>query len=131
MPGFSFSDRDCISLIDSAGFRLVDFSNISPVECPCGLARRALYDEPGVPYSLHITEITEEAQVHYHRRTTETYLILECEQKTCLELNGQMVGVQTNTAVVIYPGTRHRAVGKIKVAIIATPKFDPLDEWLD
>jgi hypothetical protein len=34
-------------------------------------------------------------------------------------------------AIVIPPGTRHRAVGKIKVAIVASPKFDPADEWFD
>ncbi len=27
--------------------------------------------------------------------------------------------------------TRHRAVGKMKVAIVAWPKFDPADEWFD
>lgn len=110
---------------------LVDFAKIAPVKCPCGFARRALYDEPSVPYSLHVTDISLEAQTHYHRRTTETYLILECEPGAFLELNGQRVEVRTNVAVLIHPGTRHRAVGKMKVAIIASPKFDPQDEWLD
>ena len=115
----------------AVGFKTVDFSQISPVECPCGQARRALQDEPRVPYSLHITEISADAKTHYHRSTTETYFILDCEEGSSLELDGQPVLVSPLSAVVVYPGTRHRAVGKMKVVIIATPKFDPLDEWLD
>jgi hypothetical protein len=26
---------------------------------------------------------------------------------------------------------RHRAIGQMKVLIVALPKFDPADEWLD
>jgi len=31
----------------------------------------------------------------------------------------------------IPPGVRHRAIGKMRVLIVAYPKFDPKDEWLD
>lgn len=87
--------------------------------------------DSAVPYSLHLTEISLDAKAHYHRQTTETYFFLECDEEARMELDGQQIKVRPNTAIVIYPGTKHRAVGKMTVAIIASPKFDPQDEWLD
>lgn len=116
---------------EQPGFEVIDFAAITPLQCPCGVARRALLDSPAVPYSLHVTDISLDAQTHYHRKTTETYLILECEPEAKLELNGQLIAVKPQSAIVIHPGTRHRAVGIMKVAIIASPKFDPHDEWTD
>lgn len=84
-----------------------------------------------VPYSLHVTEISENARTHYHKRLTETYFILECDDDAALELNGETLAVRPRQAVVIHPGTRHRAVGKMTVVIVASPKFDPADEWFD
>ncbi len=114
-----------------AKYQFIEFSSLPPIACPCGTARRALMEQPIVPYSLHITEISLDAKAHYHKKSTETYLILECDQTACLELDGQLVPVKPLNAITIFPGTRHRAVGKMKVAIIATPKFDCSDEWLD
>ncbi len=84
-----------------------------------------------VPYSLHVTQIEARAQTHYHKRLTETYFILESEEGSYLELDGERVPVEPNKAFVIHPGTRHRAVGNMKVLIVASPKFDPSDEWFD
>ena len=88
-------------------------------------------DTLSVPYSLHITEISASARVHYHKRITETYFFLECDQDAHMELDGVIVPVAPQSAIVIHPGTRHRAVGKMKVIIIASPKFDATDEWFD
>lgn len=88
-------------------------------------------DYDAVPYSLHITTIATTARVHYHKRLTETYLVLECGEGSYLELDGKRLPLEPEMAVVIPPGTRHRAVGRIKVAIVVTPKFDPDDEWFD
>jgi hypothetical protein len=32
--------------------------------------------------------------------------------------------------ILIVPGIRHRAIGKMRVIIVAVPRFDPADEWL-
>ncbi len=88
-------------------------------------------DVQSVPYSLHLTEIFEDARPHYHKQLTETYFILECEEDAQIELDGQLFPIAPHQAVVIHPGTRHRAVGRMKVAIVASPKFDPTDEWFD
>jgi mannose-6-phosphate isomerase-like protein (cupin superfamily) len=84
-----------------------------------------------VPYSLHVTQIEATAQTHYHKCLTETYFILESEPGAYLELDGEQLPAELNKAFVIHPGTRHRAVGSMKVLIVASPKFDPSDEWFD
>ena len=48
-----------------------------------------------------------------------------------MELDGEFVPVKPNMALVIHPDTRHRAVGNMKLLIVASPKFDPSDEWFD
>jgi quercetin dioxygenase-like cupin family protein len=111
-------------------FDIVDFQAIPPVKCPCGSARRAFMETADFPGSLHMTEITEHAQTHFHTRITEVYYILECEPQAALELNGELHAVQAGMAILIRPGTRHRAVGKMKILLLAIPKFDASDEFL-
>jgi len=108
----------------------VDFQGLQPVVCPCGLARRAFHDRPDVPYTLHVTEILDQAQPHYHKQMTETYFILECEQDASLELDGKRVPVVPGIACLIPPGVVHRAIGRMKVLIVVTPKFDSNDEFV-
>lgn len=112
-------------------YRIVDFADIPSVPCPCGAARRAFTDVQGFPATLHVTEITEDAQVHYHKRLTETYYFLECQPDARMQLDGELIPVRPGMCILIPPGVRHRAVGRMKVLIVALPKFDPADEWLD
>ncbi len=115
----------------SGGYQVVDYNSLPGIPCPCGTARRGLMDVASVPYSLHVTQIEATAKTHYHKRLTETYFILECDSEAYLELNGERVPVVPYMAFAIHPGTRHRAVGKMKVLIVASPKFDPADEWFE
>ena len=112
-------------------YRIVDFSDIPGTPCPCGTARRAFTDVEGFPATVHVTEISADAQTHYHKRLTETYYFLECGPDAQMELDGELVAVKPGMSILIPPGTRHRAVGKMKVLILVMPKFDPADEWLD
>lgn len=113
------------------GYEVVDYNSLPGVACPCGTARRGLMEVTSIPYSLHVTQIEATARTHYHKQLTETYFILECESGATLELDGESVPVQPHMAFAIHPGTRHRAVGNMKVLIVASPKFDPADEWFD
>ncbi|MHB0956372.1 MAG: cupin domain-containing protein [Pirellulaceae bacterium] len=112
-------------------YELVDFTQVSPVECPCGWARRALADVLDFPGTIHVTEIGADAQRHYHQRLTETYYVLECEPDAHLLLNDDVIPLRPGVCVMIRPGTWHQAVGRMKVLIVVIPKFDPLDEWFD
>jgi mannose-6-phosphate isomerase-like protein (cupin superfamily) len=111
--------------------QIVDFAEIPGVRCPCGTARRAFADVPDFPATVHVTEISENAELHYHKRLTETYYFLECGRDARMQLDDDYVDVRPGLCVLIPPGVRHRAIGKMKVLIVATPKFDPTDEWLD
>ena len=109
-------------------YRVVDFDQIAGVPCPCGTARRALIDVPDFPGTIHRTEITADAKVHYHRRLTETYYVLECNPDAKMQLDDELVPVRPGTCIFIPPGVRHRAVGPMTVLIVVFPKFDPHDE---
>ena len=111
--------------------RVVDFAEIPGVPCPCGTARRAFADAPEFPGTIHITEISLDAKLHHHRTLTETYYILECEPGARMQLDEDVIPLRPGICVMIPPGVRHRAIGRMKVLIVVFPKFDPADEWLD
>lgn len=117
--------------VRTRGYELVDFAEINGVACPCGTARRALADVDDFPGTLHVTEISADARLHYHKRLTETYYFLECGPDAKMQLDDELIDVHPGMCVMIRPGTRHRAVGRMKVLIVVLPKFDPDDEWFD
>lgn len=112
-------------------YEIVDFAQVPGTPCPCGTARRAFADIADYPGTIHVTEIASDAKLHYHKRLTETYYFLECEADAKMQLDGETIEVHPGMCVMIRPGTRHRAIGKMKVLIVVLPKFDPADEWLD
>ncbi|MCA9074211.1 MAG: cupin domain-containing protein [Planctomycetaceae bacterium] len=120
-----------MNTIETKGYELANFDEIAGVACPCGSARRAFADVQDFPATVHVTEISEDAKLHYHKTLTETYYFLECEPDAKMELDDEIIPVQPGTCIMIRPGTRHRALGRSKVLIMVLPKFDPHDEWFD
>jgi mannose-6-phosphate isomerase-like protein (cupin superfamily) len=112
-------------------YHVARFSEIEGVPCPCGTARRAFADVAEFPGTVHTTEISETARVHYHKRLTETYYFLECGPDARMQLDDELIDVEPGMCILIPPGVRHRAVGRMKVLIFVLPKFDPADEWFD
>ncbi|MDA1315254.1 MAG: cupin domain-containing protein [Acidobacteria bacterium] len=110
-------------------FKLAQLDEIAGVDCPCGVARRAFGGDDNHVATLHMVDISADSRVHYHKRTTEIYLVLEGEGH--LELDGELYPVRPLSAVFIKPGCRHRAVGKLRIINIPVPAFDPADEWFD
>jgi mannose-6-phosphate isomerase-like protein (cupin superfamily) len=115
----------------NSGYEIVDFQQLPSTTCPCGEARRAFADVEDFPGTVHITDISIDAKRHYHRRLTEIYYVLECGDEAAIELDEQVVSVHPGMCILIRPGTRHRAIGRMKVLIVVHPKFDPQDEWFD
>ena len=115
----------------SARYELADFSRIAGVSCPCGTARRAFADVADFPGTVHVTEICEDARLHYHKTLTETYYFLECHDDARMQLDDEIIPVRPGMCIMIRPKTRHRAIGNMKVLILVLPKFDPADEWFD
>lgn len=112
-------------------WRIVDLTGIEPVECPCGLARRALADFDPFPGTVHLTEISHSAVAHHHREHTEVYVILECDADAAIELDGQRYPVKPLTLIAIPPGVVHRAIGNMRTLIICHPEFDTTDEFME
>jgi mannose-6-phosphate isomerase-like protein (cupin superfamily) len=79
--------------------------------------------------TVHLTEISKDSRVHYHKKMTEIYTVLEGEGH--LELDGDIIPLKPLTTVMIRPGCRHRAVGQLKLLIVPMPPFDPADEYED
>lgn len=104
-------------------------SELPPTACPCGESRRAFMDDADGVASLHIVEISADARAHYHKRLTEIYYILEGEGE--MELDGERHAVRPGDAILIKPGCRHRAVGRLRVLNVPVPAFDATDEWFD
>ncbi len=110
-------------------FSMVNINDLEPVECPCGMTRRAFTEDPDRIASLHVVDITEDAQTHYHKIMTEIYYVLEGSGQ--MELDGQLVDVVPGSTLLIKPGCRHRAIGNLKILNVPVPAFDPDDEWFD
>lgn len=115
----------------TAPYRVVDFSEIPGTPCPCGIARRAFADVPHAPATVHVTDIAHDARLHYHRDHTETYFILECDADAAMQLDNDIVPIRAGSCILIPPGVRHRAIGRMRIINIVTPKFDPADEHFD
>jgi mannose-6-phosphate isomerase-like protein (cupin superfamily) len=110
-------------------YLISQLDEIDPVRCPCGFTRRAFATPDNPLATLHLVEIQEDAQTHYHKKLTEIYLVLEGEGH--MELDGEFVPVKPMTSIFIKPGCRHHAIGKLKIVNIPIPAFDASDEWFD
>lgn len=118
-----------VSTDSNARFRVAHLNCIDPVPCPCGMTRRAFAESRDGIASIHFVEISNETKTHYHKKLTEIYLVLEGEGE--MELDGERIAVGPLSTILIHPGCRHRAIGKMKIANIPIPAFDPADEWFD
>jgi mannose-6-phosphate isomerase-like protein (cupin superfamily) len=110
-------------------FHISRLNVLEPVACPCGQTRRAFAEESSGVASLHVVDISTDARTHYHRRLTEIYYVLEGEGE--MELDGERHPVGPGDAILINPGCRHRAIGRLRVLNVPVPAFDPTDEFFD
>ena len=112
-----------------ANYMIASFNEIDAVNCPCGFAKRAFAGPDNSVATMHIVDIREDSRVHYHKKLTEIYLVLEGSGR--MELDDEKIFVGPFTAIFIKPGCRHRAAGKMKIVNVCIPPFDPKDEWFD
>lgn len=110
----------------SEGPFIRNVSDVAPVPCPCGEARRIVTGADNDRVSIHRVSINGEARVHYHERLTEHYVVLEGTGE--IELDGVRHAVGPGDVVAIPPGTHHALRGHFEILNIVTPPFDPEDE---
>ena len=113
----------------SKNYSISHLNDIAPVKCPCGFSKRAFATPDNKVATIHLVDIQEDAQTHYHKKLTEIYLILEGEG--FMELDGERHPVKPMSTILIKPGCRHRAIGKMRIINVPVPAFDPADEWFD
>ncbi len=80
------------------------------------------------PATIYVTEIMMTLNCTYHKRLTETYYVLECGPTRRCSFDDEFIPPKPGTCIMILPGVRHRAIGKMKI-ISHIPKFDPSDEF--
>jgi len=114
---------------DGKNYLITQLDEVPAVPCPCGMSRRGFATPDNPLATIHLVDISIDARVHYHKRMTEIYLILEGQG--FIELDGQKVPARPMTSMFTKPGCRHRLVGKFKIGNVAAPGFDPADEWFD
>lgn len=114
-----------------ANYMISQLDEVPAVPCPCGMSRRAFAVPDNPVATIHMVDISIDARTHYHKKLTEIYLILEVDGPGFMELDGERIPVRSMTSILIRPGCRHRAVGKMKIVNIPIPAFDPHDEWFD
>jgi mannose-6-phosphate isomerase-like protein (cupin superfamily) len=112
-------------------YELVDFNTRPGIACACGTSHRGLEEVADFPGTIHVTDISTDARLHYHKRLTETYYFLECDPDAKIQLDDDVIPVYPGLCILIRPGVRHKAIGRMRVLIFALPKFDPHDEWFD
>ena len=100
------------------GYLVRHLREATVVPCPCGTSNRIFTRADTPVANLHVTEITD-SRKHYHKLATEYYYILEGHGK--MELNDELINLEPGLAVIIAPGTSHRAFGDIKALIVVIP----------
>lgn len=110
-------------------YMITQLDEVEPTRCPCGFARRGFATPDNQVATIHMVDIQSDSRVHYHKKMTEIYFVLEGEG--FMELDGERFPVKPMTSIFIKPGCRHRAVGKLKIINVPIPAFDPHDEWFD
>jgi mannose-6-phosphate isomerase-like protein (cupin superfamily) len=110
-------------------YEIAQLDEVESTQCPCGTTKRAFVSPENPVATIHIVDISKDSRVHYHKKLTEIYLVLEGEGH--MELDGEMVPVKPMTTILIKPGCRHRAVDQMRIVNIPVPAFDPEDEWFD
>ena len=102
--------------------------DVQPVPCPCGQSARAITGADNDLASIHVVTISRDSKLHYHRKLTEFYYVLEGEGE--LQLNDDVIKLEPYTLVMIKPMTKHRARGNLKILNIVIPPFVEGDEFV-
>ncbi len=102
--------------------------DVQPVPCPCGQSIRAITGMDNDLASIHVVTISRDSKLHYHKKLTEFYYVLEGEGE--LQLNDDVIKLEPHTLVMIKPLTKHVARGNLRILNIVIPPFDEEDEFV-
>src|SRR5687767_5176087 len=83
-------------------YMITQLDEVAPTRCPCGFARRGFATPDNKVATIHMVDIETDSRVHYHKKMTEIYLVLEGEG--FMELDGERLPVKSMTSIFIKPG---------------------------
>ena len=93
----------------------------------CGHRYRLLsHEDEGLAAWAHAVDI-DGAKLHYHKKSTELYYVLEGQGT--VSLDGKEEYVKKGTIIHIPPGVVHGANGKMRVLVIGIPDIDDSDVY--
>ena len=93
----------------------------------CGNRYRLLSKgDENVAAWAHAVDI-DGAKLHYHKRATELYYVLEGEGEVVLDEETREV--RPGTIIHIPPGVVHGAIGKMRILVIGIPDIDDSDVY--
>ena len=72
---------------------------------PAGCARRAFAEADSFSGQCPSDEISADARIHYHRRLTEVYYVLDCGPEAQLELDGELISLTKGRCVMFVPAS--------------------------
>jgi mannose-6-phosphate isomerase-like protein (cupin superfamily) len=119
-----------MALKTSPGYLIRRLAEAPTVPCPCGQSTRPLTRADTPLCNLHVTFIKDSIK-HYHKETTEVYLILEGRGR--LALNDDVVEVEPGMVVYIEPYTAHKLTSAegVKTVVFGVPALQAEDEYFD
>jgi len=91
----------------------------------CGLIKRIFQDDNVSFVYLNVSQAAE----HYHRDTTEYYLVTRGSGK--IMLNDEVFGISTGDFIEIPPNTRHKAFdeNELEILVVMIPPLSPEDNY--
>nr|VFK12819.1 MAG: Mannose-6-phosphate isomerase, cupin superfamily [Candidatus Kentron sp. LPFa] len=98
--------------------KITNIQDIEQVRGHCGVIRRMTTDEPA--RFIHL--LVNDAERHYHKKTTEYYYVLHGEGS--IYLDGEIHAIEKGDLVTIPPGTVHNAIerdGPLEVMVVEVP----------
>ena len=107
--------------VAAKNYLITQLDAVPPVPCPCGQSRRGFATPDNKLATIHLVDISIDAQTHYHKQMTEIYLILEGEG--FMELDGERIPALTyNHAFLGYrvPAGKHRLTLRYRPAGFTT-----------
>jgi mannose-6-phosphate isomerase-like protein (cupin superfamily) len=110
----------------TVGYQVRHLRDATVVPCPCGASHRIFTADDTPVANLHVTEITD-SKKHYHKKATEYYYILA--GSGTMELNDDTIALEPGLAIIIEPGTAHRAFGNLTTLIVVIPAAEHGDEY--
>lgn len=102
-------------------------ADVEPAPCPCGTSRRLITRADTPVANLHVTSIRN-AALHFHRKTTEFYYILEGRGR--MQVGGDEFDLEPGVTFMVEPEVPHRGEGDFKALIVGVPAIQPDDEFM-